>query len=85
VPSLGTREVLAFGEGVALSTRLRFPKCHRISCRARDNHRLRAVGLNWQDTHFVTAVLGAGAALQRDNRDAPAIPASARRSVSSPA
>ena len=45
VPSLGTREVLAFGEGVALPTRLRFKEVPVASIAAqRSHHRVRAVG-----------------------------------------
>ena len=45
VPSLGTREVLAFGEGVALPTRLRFKEVPVASVAAqRSHHRDRAVG-----------------------------------------
>ena len=45
VPSLGTREVLAFGEGVALPTRLRFKEVppHQLP-RSEATHRDRAVG-----------------------------------------
>ena len=45
VPSLGTREVLAFGEGVALPTRLRFKEVPVAPIAAqRSHHRDRAVG-----------------------------------------
>ena len=45
VPSLGTREVLAFGEGVALPTRLRFKEVPVAPAAAqRSHHRVRAVG-----------------------------------------
>ena len=45
VPSLGTREVLAFGEGVALPTRLRFKEVPVAPAAAqRSHHRDRAVG-----------------------------------------
>ncbi len=45
VPSLGTREVLAFGEGVALPTRLRFKEVPAASTAAqRSHHRDGAVG-----------------------------------------
>jgi uncharacterized protein len=57
VPSLGTREVLAFGEGVALPTRLRFKEVppHQLP-RAETSIASASVGGS-HDTHFVSAVL----------------------------
>jgi len=59
VPSLGTREVLAFGEGVALPTRLRFKEVSGPPTAAqRSHHRVpcRRVAAG-HDMHFVSAVL----------------------------
>ncbi|NEW85793.1 MULTISPECIES: ATP-binding protein [Rhodopseudomonas] len=58
VPSLGTREVLAFGEGVALPTRLRFKEvpAHQLP---RSEAAISTVpsGAAGSDMHFVSAVL----------------------------
>jgi uncharacterized protein len=58
VPSLGTREVLAFGEGVALPTRLRFKEVppHQLP---RSEATISTVpsATSGHDTHFVAAVL----------------------------
>src|SRR5262245_23053597 len=69
VPSLGTREVLAFGEGVALPTRLRFKEVptHQMP---RSESTIATVPsvTTGHDTHFVSAVLERwrGATSQRD-------------------
>jgi hypothetical protein len=69
VPSLGTREVLAFGEGVALPTRLRFKEVppHQLP---RSESAIRTVPsvAAGHDMHFVSAVLERwrGATSQRD-------------------
>ena len=72
VPSLGTREVLAFGEGVALPTRLRFKEVppHQLP-RAETSIASAPSSAAGQDTHFVSAVLDRwrGATSSRDNRD----------------
>ena len=72
VPSLGTREVLAFGEGVALPTRLRFKEVppHQLP-RAETTIASAPSASAGQDAHFVTAVLERwrGATSSRDNRD----------------
>jgi DNA helicase HerA-like ATPase len=69
VPSLGTREVLAFGEGVALPTRLRFKEVppHQLP---RSDAAIKTVPTvaAGHDMHFVSAVLERwrGATSQRD-------------------
>src|SRR5215813_9514195 len=72
VPSLGTREVLAFGEGVALPTRLRFKEVppHQLP-RAETTIASAPSSSAGHDTHFVSAVLERwrGATSSRDNRD----------------
>jgi DNA helicase HerA-like ATPase len=72
VPSLGTREVLAFGEGVALPTRLRFKEVppHQLP-RAETSIATTPSASAGHDTHFVSAVLERwrGATSSRDNRD----------------
>ena len=72
VPSLGTREVLAFGEGVALPTRLRFKEVppHQLP-RAETTIAAAPSVSTGHDTHFVSAVLERwrGATSSRDNRD----------------
>jgi hypothetical protein len=76
VPSLGTREVLAFGEGVALPTRLRFKEvpAHQLprSEAAITTVPSMAAG---HDTHFVAAVLERwrGATSHRDVPNDPSI------------
>ncbi|MCW5701766.1 MAG: ATP-binding protein [Bradyrhizobium sp.] len=71
VPSLGTREVLAFGEGVALPTRLRFKEVppHQLP-RAETRISAAPSVASGQDTHFVSAVLERwrGATSSRDNQ-----------------
>jgi hypothetical protein len=73
VPSLGTREVLAFGEGVALPTRLRFKEVppHQLPRAETTIASVPSVAAG-HDTHFVSAVLERwrGATSSRDNRDA---------------
>jgi hypothetical protein len=69
VPSLGTREVLAFGEGVALPTRLRFkevPPHQRPRSEATISTSPSVA--DGHDMHFVAAVLERwrGATSQRD-------------------
>jgi DNA helicase HerA-like ATPase len=69
VPSLGTREVLAFGEGVALPTRLRFKEVppHQMP---RSEATISTVSATaGHDMQFVTAVLDRwrGATSSRDN------------------
>ena len=70
VPSLGTREVLAFGEGVALPTRLRFKEVppHQMP---RSEATISTVpsASSGHDMHFVAAVLDRwrGATSSRDN------------------
>ncbi|HUN95972.1 MAG TPA: ATP-binding protein, partial [Bradyrhizobium sp.] len=58
VPSLGTREVLAFGEGVALPTRLRFKEvpAHQLP-RSEATIATAPSVTAGHDTHFVAAVL----------------------------
>ena len=70
VPSLGTREVLAFGEGVALPTRLRFKDvpAHQLP-RSETTMSTSASVTTGHDIHFVGAVLERwrGATSSRDN------------------
>ena len=58
VPSLGTREVLAFGEGVALPTRLRFKDvpAHQLP-RSESTIASTPVTDSGHDTHFLNTVL----------------------------
>ena len=58
VPSLGTREVLAFGEGVALPTRLRFKEvpAHQLP-RSEATIATTPSTMSGHDTHFVGSVL----------------------------
>jgi uncharacterized protein len=71
VPSLGTREVLAFGEGVALPTRLRFKEVpvHQLP---RGEATISTVSstTSGHDMHFVSAVLDRWRGAT-SNRDAP--------------
>jgi uncharacterized protein len=76
VPSLGTREVLAFGEGVALPTRLRFKEVPTHQLPRSDA----TIGTSpsvtaGHDTHFVSAVLERwrGATSQCDTPNDPGI------------
>jgi hypothetical protein len=76
VPSLGTREVLAFGEGVALPTRLRFKDVppHQLPRSEATVSTVPTSGRG-QDIHFVTSVLERwrGATTSRDVPNDPAI------------
>jgi hypothetical protein len=69
VPSLGTREVLAFGEGVALPTRLRFKEVpiHQLPRSEATIASVPSVSAG-HDMHFVSAVLDRwrGATSHRD-------------------
>ncbi|CAM5420426.1 Type IV secretory pathway, VirB4 components OS=Afipia felis OX=1035 GN=NCTC12722_02571 PE=4 SV=1 [Afipia felis] len=58
VPSLGTREVLAFGEGVALPTRLRFKEvpAHQLP-RSEATIATTPVSRHGHDIHFVSSVV----------------------------
>jgi DNA helicase HerA-like ATPase len=73
VPSLGTREVLAFGEGVALPTRLRFKEVppHQLPRSEATIRTVPSVSAG-HDTHFVSAVLERwrGATSHRENTTA---------------
>ncbi len=70
VPSLGTREVLAFGEGVALPTRLRFKDVppHQLP-RSEATISSTPSSVSGHDTHFVSSVLERwrGATSHRDS------------------
>jgi DNA helicase HerA-like ATPase len=74
IPSLGTREVLAFGEGVALPTRLRFKEVppHQLPRGEATIATVPSVTAG-HDLHFVSAVLERwrGATSQRDNTNEP--------------
>jgi len=90
VPSLGTREVLAFGEGVALPTRLRFKEVPPHQ-RPRSEATIATVPsvAAGHDMHFVSAVLERwrGATSQRDVPNDPvfsAPPAKTPSNVESP-
>jgi len=76
VPSLGTREVLAFGEGVALPTRLRFKEVpvHQLPRSEATISTVPSVAAG-HDMHFVSAVLERwrGATSQRDVPNDPTI------------
>jgi uncharacterized protein len=71
VPSLGTREVLAFGEGVALPTRLRFKEVpvHQLPRSEATIASVPSVAAG-HDMHFVSAVLERWRGAT-SNRDAP--------------
>jgi hypothetical protein len=81
VPSLGTREVLAFGEGVALPTRLRFKEVppHQLPRSEATIATVPSV-VAGHDTHFVSAVLERWRGAT-SNRDAPSDPGFAERPV----
>jgi DNA helicase HerA-like ATPase len=88
VPSLGTREVLAFGEGVALPTRLRFKEVpsHQLP-RSEATIATVSSAAAGHDMHFVGAVLERwrGATSQRDvPSDAGAGDRPAPRTVEAP-
>src|ERR1700712_224629 len=76
VPSLGTREVLAFGEGVALPTRLRFKEVppHQLPRSEATISTVPSVAAG-HDMHFVGAVLERwrGATSHRDVPNDPSI------------
>jgi DNA helicase HerA-like ATPase len=76
VPSLGTREVLAFGEGVALPTRLRFKEVpvHQLPRSEATIASVPSVAAG-HDMHFVSAVLERwrGATSNRDVPNDPGI------------
>ena len=76
VPSLGTREVLAFGEGVALPTRLRFKEVpvHQLPRSEATISTVPSVAAG-HDMHFVSAVLERwrGATSHRDVPNDPGI------------
>jgi len=76
VPSLGTREVLAFGEGVALPTRLRFKEVplHQLP-RSEATISTSPSVTAGHDMHFVSAVLERwrGATSSRDAPNDPSI------------
>ena len=76
VPSLGTREVLAFGEGVALPTRLRFKEVpvHQLPRSEATIASVPSVSAG-HDMHFVSAVLDRwrGATSNRDVPNDPGI------------
>jgi uncharacterized protein len=76
VPSLGTREVLAFGEGVALPTRLRFKEVpvHQLPRSEATIATVPSVAAG-HDMHFVSAVLERwrGATSHHDVPNDPAI------------
>src|SRR6187397_3558753 len=76
VPSLGTREVLAFGEGVALPTRLRFKEVpiHQLPRSEATISTVPSVTAG-HDMHFVSAVLERwrGATSNRDTPTDPSV------------
>ena len=82
VPSLGTREVLAFGEGVALPTRLRFKEVpvHQLPRSEATIASVPSVSAG-HDMHFVSAVLERWRGAT-SNRDAPGNDSSAERNGS---
>ncbi|HXH45258.1 MAG TPA: DUF87 domain-containing protein [Bradyrhizobium sp.] len=86
VPSLGTREVLAFGEGVALPTRLRFKEVppHQLPRGEATISSVPSV-TSGHDMHFVSAVLERwrGATSQRDVPNDPVFSAPAAKTTSS--
>ena len=84
VPSLGTREVLAFGEGVALPTRLRFKEVppHQLPRGEATISSVPSV-TSGHDMHFVGAVLERwrGATSQRDVPNDPVFQAPPAKSL----
>ncbi|SFH96281.1 hypothetical protein SAMN04487925_1011307 [Bradyrhizobium sp. cf659] len=86
VPSLGTREVLAFGEGVALPTRLRFKEVppHQLPRGEATISSVPSV-TSGHDMHFVSAVLERwrGATSQRDTPNDPVFSAPPAKTMSS--
>ena len=88
VPSLGTREVLAFGEGVALPTRLRFKEvpAHQLP-RSEATISTAPSASESHDIQFVSAVLERwrGATSHRDAAvEAPSLERSSARTMDSP-
>jgi DNA helicase HerA-like ATPase len=85
VPSLGTREVLAFGEGVALPTRLRFKEVppHQLPRGEATISSVPSV-TSGHDMHFVSAVLERwrGATSQRDVPNDPVFSAPPAKTMS---
>nr|WP_249799229.1 MULTISPECIES: ATP-binding protein [unclassified Bradyrhizobium] len=85
VPSLGTREVLAFGEGVALPTRLRFKEVppHQLPRGEATISSVPSV-TSGHDMHFVGAVLERwrGATSQRDVPNDPVFSAPPAKTLS---
>ena len=79
VPSLGTREVLAFGEGVALPTRLRFKEVpvHQLPRSEATIASVPSVAAG-HDMHFVSAVLERWRGAT-SHRDVPNDPSGGRR------
>jgi len=84
VPSLGTREVLAFGEGVALPTRLRFKEVpvHQLP-RGEATIATAPSATSGHDMHFVSAVLERWRGAT-SNRDAPSNASFSERTATSP-
>ncbi len=84
VPSLGTREVLAFGEGVALPTRLRFKEVppHQLPRSEATIATVPSVSAG-HDMHFVGAVLERWRGAT-SNRDAPNDPGFTERPIARP-
>lgn len=84
VPSLGTREVLAFGEGVALPTRLRFKEVppHQLPRGEATISSVPSV-TSGHDMHFVGAVLERwrGATSQRDVPNDPVFQAPSAKTL----
>jgi DNA helicase HerA-like ATPase len=82
VPSLGTREVLAFGEGVALPTRLRFKEVpvHQLPRSEATIASVPSVSAG-HDMHFVSAVLERWRGAT-SNRDVPSGDSSGERNGS---
>src|SRR4051794_21385768 len=76
VPSLGTREVFAFGEGVALPTRLRFMELDRAHIPHSEATIASVPSVSaGHDMHFVSAVLDRwrGATSNRDTPNDPSV------------
>jgi DNA helicase HerA-like ATPase len=84
VPSLGTREVLAFGEGVALPTRLRFKEVpmHQLP-RSEASIATVPSAASGHDMHFVAGVLERWRGAT-SNRDAPNDPSLNERPAGRP-
>jgi hypothetical protein len=84
VPSLGSREVLAFGEGVALPTRLRFKEVpvHQLPRSEASISTVPSV-TSGHDMHFVGAVLERWRGAT-SSRDVPSDPGSSERAAARP-